>query len=530
VSANIKRSIEKLRTAEGLFTLIALKDKQFASDLDEMRERAWIACGLYFEHDWTNDSRRITRKERADWYREISCQLSSYVDTLYRLSLSRLGELIVKNRKSGELFFVYNPLSWERTDYSDYPYNGPTDIQVIDKTNLQNVPFQFIFKNNIKYLRILASEVPSIGFKVFEINKGGSSVMFPNAAVVSDTLIENSRYKITFTRQGVITSLIDKFNNDREFIRNVNNLYANDLGSGSGHQGSLKVENQGPVSVTLTADSYRPLKHTSKLTLYKNNDRIELENYINENFGAGPVTYSFSFNLTNTEIWHEEAGAILNVKPQSLGGHYADSISRLDWVGLNHFVNLSDIENSIVISNRDAYFMKLGSSSVEKLDCSIPQIKVLAGGQIDGPRLGIFNQDGDSYFENYFALKPQAEPFDAAASMKFSLEHQNPLISGKITGKSGSYGSQFSLFTVSNSNVLLWALKPAEEGIENGIILRVWNMDNKDSDCIISSFFPVIKCNNTTHIETDGTEIVPEDGRLKLKIGHNRIQTFRIFL
>ena len=81
----------------------------------------------------------------------------------------------------------------------------------------------------------------------------------------TDTIIENSRYKIVFTKQGVITSLIDKRDNNRECITPVNKLYANDLGSGRGNSGSpLRVENAGPVSVTLVAESYRPLKHTSK--------------------------------------------------------------------------------------------------------------------------------------------------------------------------------------------------------------------------------------------------------------------------
>ena len=242
------------------------------------------------------------------------------------------------------------------------------------------------------------------------------------------------------------------------------------------------------------------------------------------------MTYSFSFNLKEPSIWHEEAGAVLEAKPHSMGGHYADSICRLDWLAINHFADISDGNSGIVISNRDAYFMKTGNSKVSKLDCATPQINVLAGGQIDSPSLGIINQDGDSYFENFLALKTNRNGFNAVNAMKFSLEHQNPLVSGKITGKSGPYGSEFSLFTISDPNVLVWSLKPSEEGIENGIILRIWNLDNKDSDCTISSVYPIIKCNNTTHIETNGSEIIPADGRVNQKIGHNRIQTFRIFL
>ena len=249
-----------------------------------------------------------------------------------------------------------------------------------------------------------------------------------------------------------------------------------------------------------------------------------------ENFDAKPVTYTFSFNLTNPETWHEEAGAILKAKPQSQGGHYADSICRLDWLAMNHFADMSDGNSGMILSNRDAYFMKTGNSTITTLDCTTPQITVLAGGQIDAPGLGILNQDGDSYFENYFALRPNRNGFDPATAMRFSTEHQNPLVAGKISGKSGSYGPQLSLFKVSDPNVLVWAMKPSEEGIDKGIILRVWNMSNKESNCNVSSEYPIVKCINTTHIETNGSEINPEAGNLNLNIGHNRIQTYRIFM
>ncbi len=279
----------------------------------------------------------------------------------------------------------------------------------------------------------------------------------------------------------------------------------------------------------MVAESYKPIKHISKITLFKNSDRIELENYIFQNIGKKPVTCSFSFNLNKPDIHHEEAGAILNVKPVSLGGNYADSICRLDWIVLNHFADISDSGHGMILSNRDAYFMKPGNSTVEKLDVNSPQINVLVAGQID-KWLGIENQDGDSYFENFFALRPYCNEYKAAESMKFSLQHQNPLVAGKITGSRGTSDFQTALFTVSNPDVLVWSVKPAEEGIDKGIILRVWNMDNNDALCSISSERPIERCNRTSLIEIDVDTIIPESGKIITTIGHNKMETFRVFL
>lgn len=54
----------------------------------------------------------------------------------------------------------------------------------------------------------------------------------------------------------------------------------------------------------------------------------------------------------------------------------------------------------MTLSNEDA-FMKLGQSEIvgwnSMLDATPPQMTVLAGGQVDGPLLGIAAQGGDTF-------------------------------------------------------------------------------------------------------------------------------------
>ncbi len=527
-SASVKRSVEKLRTAEALYTMVALKDKAFAADLADAKEAAWLACGMYFEHDWTADGPHITRKQRADWQKKTASIFISYVDTLYNRSVKKLGTLIAKT-SANETFYVFNPLSWPRTDYSDYLYSGSDAITIVDKATGKAIPFQTITKKSQHYLRILATDVPSLGYKVFEIKKGSTTAVVAANIVATDSTIENKFYKIWFTKQGVITSLVDKATG-RECVKPTDKLYCNDLGSGlSNEVGDVRIEKVGAVSATVETFSYKPIKHTTRLTLFAINPRIEIENYIQQNLDAKPVTYSFSFNLTKPDTWHEEAGAVLHAKTITKGGHYADTANRVDWLALNHFTDMSDVTHGMMLSNRDAYFMKLGASSGKILDDTAAQIKVLAAGQIDS-YLGMINQDGDSYFENFIALKPHAGSVDAAASMRFSLEHQNPLIAEWIKGGQGYDGKQASLFSISDSTVMLWALKPSEEGISNGIIMRVWNMADSDKTIRIASTSPLQSAFTTTHIETADKALPVQDGNVNTTIGHNRLQTFRLFL
>jgi alpha-mannosidase len=184
----------------------------------------------------------------------------------------------------------------------------------------------------------------------------------------------------------------------------------------------------------------------------------------------------------------------------------------------------------MIVSNRDAFFMKTGQSKIDSMDYSTSMISIMAGGQVDAPNLGIINQDGDSYFENFFAIKPYSGSYNPVSSMKFSLEHQNPLVCGKILPGVKKYGNTGSLITTSDPNVLVWVVKPAEEGIDKGLIVRLWNLSNKDSECTIFSEKQIVGCTQTTHIEKDLEPIKTVNGKISIVIGHNRIQTYRIFL
>lgn len=524
LSAKVKRSVEKLRTAELMYALVAQKDPSFGKDLEEMRRQAWFACGLYYEHDWTADSPDITRRQRAEWQRKTAGDLFEYVDTLYNRSLKALSGLIAGQPGT---IFVLNQLGWTRTDYCDYPYDGPSDISVVDSGI--PVPWQFIEKNGKRYIRLLAQDIPSMGYKTFSIRDGNGPTGV-SAFTLDGEAFGSDRYSLKVNRQGTITSLIDK-KSGREFIKETDKLLANDLGRARRTKGikgnALKLQNDGPVSATLVAESYFPLKHSTRITLYKGIDRIEIENSLEENFGNKIQTYAFSFNMENPIVRTEEAGAILDVRQSSQGGHYADSICRLDWVAINHFADMSDQRGGMVLSNRDAYFMQTGHSSVDTLDVNTPQLQVMVGGKVNN-WLGIDFQDGESHFENNFALLPYSGEYSATRSMKTSLEHLNPLVASDATGDGSAYGSVYSMLSVSDPDIIVWAVKPHEQGIENGVTVRLWNLSDSDKEFRITTGWNLGNAMETTHVETDIRPFKLKKGALIIKTGHRQLKTLRL--
>ena len=491
--------------------------------------------------------------------------LTSYVDSLHGLSGRQLGEQLKK--ATTPQFYVFNPLNWTRSDVADVPYTGPFPASVVDVSTGKETTSQMITKGDRTYLRIWAEGIPSVGYKVFTVRTGQPKTKAV-AATVSGTddapgrvrsgrvrsgldrsqTISNAFYRLKLSPSGAITDWVDRRVGNKSLVLPGKAL--NDLGVKNYQTGTLTVENRGAVSVTLKAVSADPIAHTVRLTLFANSGRIDIEDSINVNF-ANVRTWSFAFNLTNQTTRHEEIGAVITARKERRagrrsGGHYAAQNARLDWQTFNHFADLSESHYGVTLSNQDCSFFKLGESKADSLWEDSPVLHALAGGQVDkkvedGGYMGIFNQNGQKTFRYHFALTSHQSAFNATVAMKFSLEHQNPLVTGWTTGNtSAATNNTFSLLSVDDPNVLLWSVKPAERGpaeagIEkdraaSGLVTRFWNLSGKPVAPTIRLIKPVRQAWQTSHIETDEQALAPTDGGLKASFTGHQLKTYRLVL
>ncbi len=525
VSARVKRSVEALRPAEALATLVSLKTPTFMTSRTSARDLATMDMGLYFEHDFINGGPGATGPERIAWQRRLAGEIESYVNPLLSDATTALGGLIAKSGTSTR-FYVFNPLGWARTDVADFRYSGPTPGRVVDLATGQDVPWQIVTVSGSTYLRLQAPNVPPVGYKVFEIRSdAGTAFSNPFTVDAATGLLDNGLYRLTVANRGAITSMQDETRGNREFVRTIGGQAVNDLGAGSG---TLTVENQGLVSVTLRADvtTSSPVKHRTRITLFRDSDRVDIRNEVLENFGDTQYTWGYGFEITSPDIRHEEVGALLRAKLLAAGGSYSPANARYDWLTLNHFADVSGTGPfGVTLSNADAFFMKVGSSTATTLDTATPQISPLLGGLMDSS--GITNQGGDSYFLQRFALRTH-DAYDAPAAMRFALEHQNPFVAAAVTGGTAYPETTYSLLSVSDPNVLLWALKPAEDGIDQGIAARFWNLGAASSSFSVPVAPGLVSAQRTTHIETPLGPATVAGGALDGSAAGQQIVTYRL--
>jgi alpha-mannosidase len=520
-SANVKRTVEKMRMAEALASYASIINPSFMNQYDSLKRKAFLDLGTYYDHAKVIHN-NITSASLATFYKEKAASYTGYINNLLDKAATVVSAEI-KKTGTNKRFFVFNPLSWERTDYVDFPYTN-ANVHVMDIGTNTEVPSQLVTVDGQQYMRILASNVPSVGYKVYEIVSGvGGS--FPTTAVVSNSggnsIVETDFYKITIAPRGAIISLIDKTRNNTEFANSVGGTYLNDLGSSTG---ALSVENNGPVSVTILATASSPLSHQTRITLYKSVNRIDIKNEITQNFN-GLYSWGFGFNLTQPKLWHEEVGAILKADLLANGGHYSPKFARYDWFSLNHFADISGNTNmGITVSSPDCNYFKYGNSTNSTFDVSTPKISILAG---YANQYGMINQGGDTHFLQRFSIIPH-DTYSPVSAMKCSMEHQNTFYAKEITGGQTFPEKSFSLISITDPNVFLWALKPAEDGFNNaGLLARAWNLNSSSTNFNISSATAVILSGKeTTHVESPISDATVSSGQLVCSANKNQIKSY----
>lgn len=520
VTSEFRRSIEKLRTAEALATVASWGHPDFMTGRENARDAAFMAAGLFYEHDWTADG-PVTRARRALFQRDQLSKLKTYVDQLHADALTAVaGD--VTTVPGSERHLVFNPLSWERTDIVDLATAIAPPRRVVDITTGAEVPSQAM---SASLIRILASDVPSLGYRVYAVEPQAPSA-FPPSATVTLPAFDNGLYGVTLGARGNITSLVDHRDGDRQLVDLSAGGSLNDLGSGNG---SVVIESAGPVSTTLRVVAGGTPAHQARVTLHAGIDRVDIENLVTQNFST-TVAYTSKFALAGATLRHEEVGMLAHVARKAAGGDYADENTRTDYLSFGHFADFSQATRGVTVSNADCSFFRSGNSTVALLDDTTPSLQAVVGMQVDGTGLGIANQGGDTQFLNRFALRRHGA-HDPAAAMRFALEHQNPLVAARLTGGAGGTlpGTSWSLVTLPSNDVVLWSLKPAEEGISAGIVARVWNLA-EGQRALRLSLPPAsgITAMRTTHLETDLTHANVTDLELTDVLERQQLATYRI--
>lgn len=517
VSARMRRAVERLRTAEALAAVVHPLDPTPWTDLADQREWAHLAMGLYYDHDWTADG-PVGPAPREQFQRDAVADVEAYVDALHTAAAASLGERIVRSDPGVRTVAVFNPLGWDRTDVCQVEV--PTgDWHVVRVEDGVEVPSQ-IEGNNL----LFPVDVPALGYRTVEI-RPGTGAAFGDAASVNGSTLDNGLLSVDFQSDGSVTSVVDHADGDRELV-GAGGAWLSSPHTGAG---SVSVLHQGPVRTVLRATPSGNPARTIDLWLTADDPVVWIESHISQNFG-NRQDYGFDFALTQPEARHEEVGMVAVAAYASEGGDYADENARVDWLTSNHFIDLSQPTHGVTLSDPDGVFWRLGQSTPQDLDTGASSLRTLVGMQIDPP-FGFAGQGGDTSFRNRYALRPHGAR-DNAEAMRFSLQHQNPLVAVEVTAAAPTLPADaWSMVATDHPGLVPWTVKPAEDPTGGELVVRVWNLDDAPSTGTLDfRDLGVQSAREVSHIESGNTLAGLTDNQLLLVAAPQQMRTFQFRL
>jgi hypothetical protein len=170
----------------------------------------WKNVLLFDEHTWEagtsiSDPQGQETVRQRDVKDARATDASRLVNHVLQRSMSALADFIPA--PVGTLI-VFNSLNWSRTSMVEIDLEKGSEI--VDLSTRQAVPYEVLFTGrNLRHVRFLASDVPAVGYKCYQLRAGGAEPSAPAAS--GTTTLENRYYRVELdAANGSIRSLFDK--------------------------------------------------------------------------------------------------------------------------------------------------------------------------------------------------------------------------------------------------------------------------------------------------------------------------------
>ncbi len=205
----LNRENELLADAAERAGLMANLFAGLAYPSDRLRE-AWIRVLWHqFHDDLTGTS--IPQAYQFSWNDEL-VSANQFAGVITSAGSAMAG--LLDTRGVGIPIVVYNSLSTARLDTVEaiVAFKGPAPaaIQVIDRVTQRHAPAQLLDKQGNKARILFLADMPSVGFKVFEIGASASELPAGSSLKVTQSSLENARYRVEIDSNGDIASIVDK--------------------------------------------------------------------------------------------------------------------------------------------------------------------------------------------------------------------------------------------------------------------------------------------------------------------------------
>ena len=396
-----------------------------------------------------------------------------------------------KENAGGVPVMVVNPLAWSRTDLAtlEVQMQGTalSGISVVDAKG-KSLPVQVLSKDDAtqKYrLLVEAKEVPSLGYEVVQV---GPQKERASSDLKADGLtLENTFLRLTVdAKTGCITSIFQKapkfetlapggcgnqlqafkdtpkdydaWNIDADFENQVTMLDKAD---------SVELVEKGPVRATIrVVRTWQNSKFVQDISLYAGLDRVDVKNNIDWHETHVLLKAAFPLAASGPSATYEiPYGSIERPTTRNNSWEKAKfEVPALRWA------DLGDASHGFSLINDSKYGYD-GKNNVLRLS-------LLRSPTWPDP-------DADrGHHEFSYSLYPHEGDWKQAMTVRRGYEFNYPLRAFQVEAHAGSLPAEHSFVGVRGDNVVLTALKKAEDG--DGLIVRLYEWAGKTGNVQIT--------------------------------------------
>ncbi|HVW78766.1 MAG TPA: glycoside hydrolase family 38 C-terminal domain-containing protein [Alloacidobacterium sp.] len=488
--ANMRHSEEWALNAEKLASLAWLDGKSYPN---AQLTDAWKTITFNDFHDLAAGSGiGIIYKEAQEQFDKTRLETSEISQNSLKVISARINTASAVKGANEVPVLVFNPLAWERSGEVEVnvqmPSAVPNGVSVLDAQGhvLPAVQLSKDEKTNSFKLLVEAKNVPSMGYEVLHVVPGTKP--FTSDLKVNGLTLENANIRVTVDKTtGCITSLFDKKSNFETLASGAcgNELQAfkdtpKDYDAWNIDPGTLDV----PPTKLTEADSVelvqkgpalasiRVTRHWSKskfvqeIQLAANSDEVNVVNDIDWHEDHILLKAAFPLAVTSDKATYEiPYGSIERPTTRNNSWDKAQfEVPALRWADLNDGQHGFSLINATKYGYDDAG--------------NVLRLSLLRSPTWPDPMA----DRGHQHF--MFALYPHAGDWKQALTVRHGYEYNYKLKAVQVAPHSGSLPLEHSFVSVKPENVVLTAMKKAEDS--NALVLHMYEWAGKQSDVEIT--------------------------------------------
>lgn len=393
---------------------------------------------------------------------------------------------------------INNPSAYDRKDavsaHVKLNHNA-TFIKVVDK-NGNEVPSQIIKKTGKEFDIVFLAEVKSLGYRVYDIKAANKKCEIKTDLIVREHMLENKKYRLIFNKNGDIASIIDKQSKRQLLDAPIKMALISDTGALSYPSWEIRKEDidkepncyantpefeiveNGParIAIKLTRDANHSVV-TQIISLASESNYINVLNLVDWRSRRTMLKATFPFSCYNKQASYDLG---LGVIKRNTNEEHLYEVPAQKWAD----ITAGSGAYGVSVFSDCKYGWDKPTGNTLRLTC----IHTPAGAFTKETRQDL--QDlGRNIFS--FGIYSHEGGFENGTQKHNDL-FQKPLVAFQTSSRrSGILSDDFSFASISSDNVLIRAIKKAED--KNGIIIRVNEASGIQQNKVNITFYDLLE-------------------------------------